>query len=195
MQGDTVEVDAIADAYGALTEYLLSIAERNHGVHLPVEATAEQLVDLKAKAHLPFEILELGIVWIGGYLGDSPHTCLAQAAEEADKPRIGILETAGIDKLDAFLQTVVVDTAVVQALTQSRQSTCSIVGYDTAVDKTAAVAVGGEVVIAETHIIAVLAKAFHLIVDFLGNSAMLGKTVIDKEQNSHVLCLYYCVLT
>ena len=46
MQGDTVEIDPIANTNGTLTENLLSIGKRDYRRHFAIEPVAKQLVNL-----------------------------------------------------------------------------------------------------------------------------------------------------
>ena len=98
--------------------------------------------------------------------------------EECDQPGIGILETAGIDELDAFADTVVVDTVIVQPLTNRRPATFSIVADYLIVNVTAAMSVLCKAIVAQSDIVTALTQPFHLIVYFFRNTTMFGKAMI-----------------
>ena len=112
---------------------------------------------------------------------------LLQLLEETDSPRTGILETAGIDQFNVFIETVVEHTAKTQSLAQGSRHARTIVLDDGIVDEAASVTVRREVVVAQPHIVAVLSQTLHLIVNLLRDAAEIGKAMIDQKQYSHAL--------
>ena len=95
------------------------------------------------------------------------NACIAQLAEETDEPRIGILETASIDKLNTLTDAVIEYATVVETLAEASPLTRSVVVDNTAIDKAATMAIGSKILIAQTNIIAILTQSLHLIVYLL----------------------------
>ena len=113
MQGDGVEVDAVADADGALAEDLRLVGEGDEGLHLGGELPAEQPVDIKGQPVAQRIAPELLVVGVGGNLGHASYAGAVESPEQPDEHRAGIHEAAGIDQPDALLHTITVDAAEV----------------------------------------------------------------------------------
>ena len=185
MQGNTVEVNTIGDADGALSEDFSGIGEGDHRVHILIKAMAEKLVDLQLHALFGREVPELLIIWIGRNLGYRANAGLTQSPEKAYQPGIGILEAAGIDELDAFAEAIVIDAIVAQPLAQTCPDARSIVLNHLSIDETAAMPRWRKVIVTQAHIVTILTKSFHLIVNLFRDSTMLRKAMIDKKQYFH----------
>ena len=99
---------------------------------------AEKLVHLQLHALLAREVPELLVVRIGRNLGDRTNAGLTQFLEKPYQPGIGILETAGIDELDAFAEAIVIDAVIAKPLAQTCPDARSIVLNHLSIDKTAA---------------------------------------------------------
>jgi hypothetical protein len=106
---------------------------------------------------------------------------LPQSLKEADEPRIGILETTGIDKLDALTDTIVVDAAIVRTLAEGCPTPRAIVFEHLAIHIAAAMTLRREVIVAQAYIVTILLESLHLIVYLFRDTAMFGKTVIYQE--------------
>lgn len=185
VQGNAVEVYAVADADGALAEYLLSVRKSDDGRHLPRQSVAEQLVNLEVHARLEREGSKLLVVRIGRNLRDSLDTQLFQLSEKADQPRVGVLETACVDKLNAVQLAVVVYGPVVGALPQSGQTPLAEVGQHLIVNEPASMSPLVEIVVTEMHLVTVLTQSFHLVVYLLTDATGFRKAMVNKKKYSH----------
>ena len=186
MEGNCIEIYAIADTDSTTTEDLLSIGKSDHRIHLAIEPATEQLIDMQS--HQPWKIVgtdKLLIVGIGRHLGHCTHTHAAQTAEQPNEPGAGILETAGIDKFYLLASTITNHTSIAETLAKSRPSTSAIILKYLTVNKTTPMAARIEIVITQMHLMAVLLKPLHLRTDFLGDSAAFRESMIDEEKNLH----------
>jgi hypothetical protein len=128
---------------------------------------------------------KLLIVRVGRNLSYRTNAGLTQFLEKPYQPGIGILEAAGIDELDALAETIVIDAIVAQPLAQTCPDACPIVLNHLSVDKTAAMPRWRKVIVTKAHIVTILTKSFHLIVNLFRDSTMLRKAMIDKKQYFH----------
>ena len=181
MERYAVEINTVAYTDSPLPEYFFGIAKRDHCIHVLIKSFAEQLVNLQPNTILPPKMREFLVVWISGYLGYCLDTGAAQFLEKPDEPRVGVLKTAGIHKLDLLANTVIVYTTVVNTLTQTGYGSYTIIGYYLVVDISLTMTVRGKSIIAQTDIVTVLAKSLHLIMNLLGDTTMLRETMINKK--------------
>ena len=89
-----------------------------------------------------------------------------------DEPWIGILETTSVNKLYTLFETIIRDTAIIYALTNSCQSSNTIILNDDIVNISASVTVISNAIIAQPDIMTILTQSFYLIVYLLGNTTM-----------------------
>ena len=78
------------------------------------------------------------------------------------------------------------DAAKTASRPQRSKHSRAIIGNHSAIHKAAAVSLFVEIIIAEVHLMPTLLKALYLITDFLADTALLGKAMIYKEQDSHL---------
>lgn len=107
-----VEVDAVGDADGLLSEDLLVVGEGDDAVHLAGQAAAEQPVDLQLALLLETCFAELGVVGIGGDFEGNAHSQPMHAAQPCDEQRIGVQVVADVEKLHPFAADVTGDVGV-----------------------------------------------------------------------------------
>ena len=93
-------------------------------------------------------VFKLLIIWVCWYFRYSMNACFFQFLKKANQPGIGILETAGIDKLYVFTNTIIKDAAKVQPLTESRPITHTIVFDDITINKPTAMTILSKVIVA-----------------------------------------------
>ncbi len=146
----------------------------------------EELINLQTQTLLTGKSIKLLIIGIGGNFCDSFDAQLTEAFEKTDQKGIGVLEAAGIDKLNAVEFAIVIDTILVHPLTEACHETCAIIMNNLIVHISATVTLGIKVIVAEMNFIAVFTQALHLIMDLLTDATDLGETVIDEEQYLHL---------
>jgi hypothetical protein len=85
-----------------------------------------------------------------------------------------------------MLFTVVIDTIITDSLTDCGNHTTSIILDDLTIDISAPMSFWREIIIAQMHIMPILTKSFHLIVNLLRDAAMLRESMIYKKEYSHL---------
>jgi hypothetical protein len=185
MDGDAVKVYTIADADGALSENLRGIREGHHGSHLTRKTIAKHLVYLQQIALLPREGCKFLVVGISRNFGYSPYPKTVETPEKPNKERTRILETPGVDKLNAPLFAETINAVIVYPLPDGSHEARTIILDNLSVDKTATVTVLREAIVAEKHLVTILTQPFHLIVNLLADATIVGKAMIDKKQHLH----------
>ena len=190
VQGYAVYINAVAYPDGALSEDGVGIREGDDGIHPARQTPPEQLVYRQPQPRGPREGSELLVIGVCGNLRHGLHTQPAQPSEETDKPGVGILETAGIDKLYAISLTIIIDAPVTSTLAHGGQKARAIVLQHLTVDKTAAMSLCREIIVAQMDFMTILAEAFNLIVYLLADTTHSRKTMIDKEKNFHYLHIF-----
>lgn len=85
-----------------------------------------------------------------------------------------------------MIYTKAEDTVHTASRPQRSKHSRAIIGNHSAIHKAAAVPTPIEVIIAEMHLMPILLKSLHLIAYLLADTALLGKAMIYKEQDSHL---------
>jgi predicted short-subunit dehydrogenase-like oxidoreductase (DUF2520 family) len=100
-------------------------------------------------------------------------TCLPQFFEKTDKPWISILETTSIDKFYLLVDAIVVNALIVQSLSDACPLALTIVHNNLIINISTTMTIISKTIVAQAHIMPILSKSLHLIVNFLGDSTDL----------------------